>query len=69
MAMFLIVPDKDATGGTARIVIEETAHGARLVIDTGFERSVLVNVCELRRFAAMANTIARRVANRPEWRP
>jgi hypothetical protein len=69
-AMILVLPNPP--GKTSRVTVMETATGGRLIVESGdsvFEREVSLNVRELRALATFANTIARRVANRPEWKP
>lgn len=70
-AWTLIVSDhaKQADG---RITVTETAYGGRVSIveiGSGIEHEIVLNVTELRTLAAHAQRIARRVANRPEWKP
>jgi len=69
-AWSLIVPRGSPMSG--RITILENKHGGRVTLEEdsgGSERSVELNVIELRALADHANRIARRVASRPEYRP
>jgi hypothetical protein len=69
-AMRLVVPQK--SGGMAVVEVRETTTGGRLLVQeagSAFEKTVDMNVRELRELAAHCNLIARRTAGRPEHRP
>lgn len=67
-AMILLIPNPGHA--PHRIQVTETASGGRLSIEVGgIERDIAMNVRELRELAAHCNQIARRAANRPEYRP
>jgi hypothetical protein len=68
-AWALTVPKGAPMNG--RITILENKYGGRVTLQEGdlSERSVELNVIELRALADHANRIARRVASRPEYRP
>lgn len=71
-AMTILVPVSENPTKFARIAIREWSSGGIVEIndgDSGIERSIRLNVRELRQLADHCNRIARRVANRPETRP
>ena len=67
LAMTLVVPG----GHGGEVSVRETTEGGRVTVTdaNGFDRSLDLNVVELRTLAQHANTVARRVARRPEWKP
>jgi hypothetical protein len=69
-AWAIIIKDPAMKAGS--ITIFENKSGARVTIEEthgGSDRSIDLNVVELRALADHANRIARRVASRPEYRP
>jgi hypothetical protein len=68
-AWAIIIPEGSMNSG--RVTITENKAGGRVsVMDNNtVERSVDLNVVELRALADHANRIARRVASRPEYQP
>jgi hypothetical protein len=63
---------KDPAMKAGQITIFENKSGGRVTIEeahSGVERSIDLNVLELRALAELAARIARRVASRPEGQP
>ena len=71
-AMILLVPTEPPGGKFGKVELREVKHGGRLTIEepgSGIERSIDLNVREMRQLSDHLNRIARRVATRPEWKP
>jgi hypothetical protein len=68
-AMILLIPKSG--GSPSKVSLTEIKTGARLEVTDGsaFERTVDLNVPELRQLSDFCNRIARRVALRPDWKP
>lgn len=70
LALSIVLPAEGGRPG--KLTIRETSIGARVTVleaGGGIEKSVDLNVRELRVLAEHANRVARTVARRPEWKP